>query len=80
MKIKVSKWGNSLGIRLPINLVKSSISEGDLLDVNFENGVLTAIHVKEENDSKLDKLLEGITPKNYGGEIDFGSSLGKEIW
>lgn len=80
MKVKVSKWGNSLGLRLPINLVKSNILNGDLLDLKFENGVLTAILVKEKKDSKLEKLLEGITPENYGGEIDFGSSVGKEIW
>lgn len=80
MKVKVSKWGNSLGLRLPLSLVKSNISDGDLLDVKFEKGILTAIPVKDKNDSKLEKLLEGITLKNYGREVDFGNSMGKEIW
>lgn len=80
MKVKVSKWGNSLGLRLPLNLVKTNIIEGSILDIKFENGVLIATPIKEKNDDKLEKLLYGITPENYGEEIDFGASVGKEIW
>lgn len=78
MKVKVSKWGNSLGIRLPQEIIKGKINEGNILDIEMIDDVLTAKKIKKE--LSLEELLEGITPENYGGEIDFGEAVGKEIW
>lgn len=32
------------------------------------------------NSSSLQDLLDGITPENIHGEVDFGPPLGREVW
>lgn len=77
MKVKVSKWGNSLGIRLPQEIIKDKIDEGNILDIEMIDDILTAKKIKKE--LSLEELLDGITPENYIGEIDFGYAVGNEI-
>jgi antitoxin MazE len=80
METVVSKWGNSLGIRLPKNVVKENrLLEGSVLEIELSNGVII-LKPKKRMRFKLDDLLEGINESNLHGEINTGGSVGNELW
>ncbi len=76
MEAKIQKWGNSLGIRIPINIIR---------DLALENG--STVEIEEIEDQivikpkkNLEDLLSCITADNIHHEIDFGKSEGNESW
>jgi antitoxin MazE len=79
MKTKLSKWGNSLAVRIPSSLAaQASLEAGNSFEVEYTNGalLLTPIHYEPG----LDELLEKITPENVHDETDWGVAVGKEAW
>ncbi len=80
MKASVRKWGNSLGIRVPMPIVKElQLSEGVELKISTTDGKLiiepqTTIHYD------LDSLLDGVNEDNLHGETLTGNFVGKEVW
>lgn len=60
MVTKVSKWGNSLGLRLPKQLIDQlHLEHGSEVVVAEQDGKI--IIEKKEKDMTLDDLLEGMT-------------------
>jgi antitoxin MazE len=54
--MRVSKWGNSLAVRLPKKLVEElGIAEGDDVDVTSEDGQTIVI---SKNDGKRDFIIK----------------------
>ena len=79
MRITVSKWGNSLGVRIPRALAEDAkIREGSTVDIRLEDGRLVAEPVPEE--PTLESLLAGITPANLHDEQVTGRPRGREAW
>jgi len=80
MKTKVSRWGNSLALRLPKHLTTSyHISEGSDVEIVEEaQGILVKPVARKE--FKLNDLLKGISKNNLHHEIDSAGPQGKEIW
>lgn len=82
MTAVISRWGNSLAVRIPTDMVeKSGIREGDKMDVRVSrHGRITLEARPKEID--FGALYESITPENRYGEIAFGSEMGKEsiVW
>jgi len=79
MRTQVSKWGNSLGVRIPKAYAEEvGLSEGATVEVRVSgrNLVLTPAR----RDYSLDELIAGITPKNRHVETDWGGPVGKETW
>lgn len=77
---QISKWGNSLAVRLPRDVVRDAkLSEGDhvSLEVTNEQGVLVRPRRRKY---ALEDLVADITPKNRHCEADFGGPVGKELW
>jgi antitoxin MazE len=76
----VSKWGNSLAIRIPQAIAKEArLNEGDSLAMNLDRDgaiVLRSARRKYE----LAELVSRITPGNRHGETDWGRPQGKESW
>jgi antitoxin MazE len=75
----ISKWGNSLAVRIPAPLAESAgLTEGSavLLRVSAGSLVMEAVHPKYE----LKKLVAGITRTNRHKQIDWGQPRGKEVW
>jgi antitoxin MazE len=76
----VSKWGNSLAVRIPLAIAKqASIGEGDCvtLELNSDGGiVLRATRRRYE----LSELVARITPKNRHRETEWGKPPGEESW
>jgi antitoxin MazE len=83
MKIKLAKWGNSIGLRLPKAVADEvQLKEGDELDVRVEEGDLrlrrqvpARLYSLEEMLAEMDRLGSGNRP----GFIDFGPDVGAEI-
>ncbi|RPI12392.1 MAG: AbrB/MazE/SpoVT family DNA-binding domain-containing protein [Acidobacteriales bacterium] len=76
----VSKWGNSLAVRIPQAIAKGArLSEGDCLALDLDpdgNIILRATRRRYE----LSELISRITPKNRHRETDWGQSQGEESW
>lgn len=73
----VSKWGNSLGIRLPRNLAESvRLTEGQSVELVVEDDALVVRPTRKK--IKLADLLDGYERRT--GEVDWGSPKGDEVW
>ena len=78
--IRVSKWGNSLALRIPLALAKqASLNEGDrvALALDGEGGIIVR---PSRRKYELSELVGGITNKNRHRETDWGQPQGEESW
>ena len=80
MHVRVQKWGNSLVVRIPKPLAEDAeVREGTVLNLAVSEGKVVATSVKKRK-SSLKQLLAKVTRKNLHAEVDFGPSVGREIW
>jgi antitoxin MazE len=81
MRTTVSKWGNSLALRLPRHIAdQMSLAEGTTVTLEVSDGALRI--TPERKKYKLSELLEG-EPKRDGiesREVDWGPRVGDEEW
>ncbi len=79
MTTHVQKWGNSLAVRLPKELVeKIHLSEGGSVSIESRDGALIIRPaVKPET---LESMVKKITPRNRHGEVLSDNAVGLEIW
>ena len=84
---KLAKWGNSQGIRIDketlkaLNIDSKEIENQEVkFQMEIENNNIILKPIRKM--TKLDKLFEDFDgdPKNYKVSIDWGESVGKEIW
>jgi antitoxin MazE len=86
MKTTVTKWGNSLGIRLPKTLANEiNLTENKKVELILQDGQIILRPIQNSkmgrpNRKNLDELLEGMTPDDFYPEIDFGEPVGNESW
>lgn len=79
MEIKLQKWGNSLGVRVPSNIVKSmNIKINDILDIKQEDSKII-ISVPKKKKISLYKEFKKYNEKNLAKEFTWDESAGKEI-
>ena len=80
MQAQVKEWGNSQGIRLPKEVLKSAgIALNEILDVKVSNGVITL--VKTFRHKTLEERAAEYGGKlNLDGEYDWGTPMGREVW
>jgi antitoxin MazE len=77
--LKVSQWGNSLGIRLPQALVQQvGWKEGALVSITIEDNKLILSSAKPKY--TLEELLKDAKPELQHDEIDWGEPVGEENW
>lgn len=77
MKAKVSKWGNSLGLRIPQWIAEQAqISEGVTVEVEVKGKSIIIIKQKPS----LDELMAAVTTENLHSEVDTGDPVGSEAW
>lgn len=82
MFAKIQKWGNSQGLRLTKNLLTDAqLGVGDEVDISVKDGSIIVTPAKKiRGKYRLKDLVERI-PENYQtGEVDWGESVGKEVW
>jgi antitoxin MazE len=80
MTTDVSRWGNSLAIRIPKLLADElQLGEGDAVTLEAgENGALVIRPARPRY--RLEDLVAGITPENRHPETGWGPEVGKETW
>ncbi len=77
MQAKVSRWGNSLALRIPKRYAEeANLSSDSKVDISVESG---AHVVRSVHKYTLDELLDGITSENLHEEIDYGPAVGPEV-
>ena len=74
MEVKVTKWGNSLGIRINKELAEAiRLKENDLVDIQVIDNKLVILPKQS-----LEDMLSQIDENNLHKEVDFGN-YGKEL-
>jgi antitoxin MazE len=69
---QVSRWGNSLGLRLPKSIAREAqLDEGDTVSVSVDNGAIVIRPSRPRY--SLDDLVGGITSRNRHKESDWGT-------
>jgi len=77
-KTKLQKWGNSLAIRIPSDIVRSlNLRRGSDLIIEMSRD---EIIIKPERAGELGQLLDRITQDNIHKEVDWGTREGNEVW
>ncbi|EKE09928.1 MAG: hypothetical protein ACD_16C00100G0090 [uncultured bacterium] len=76
MQSHVTKWGNSLGLRIPRVLAdKIGIHAGTSVDVSLQDHRIVI-----SKSYSLESLLDQVSPDNIHKEVQIGPSRGKESW
>jgi antitoxin MazE len=83
MKVKLSKWGNSLGVRLPrAAALATGLAEGAQLELQIEGRELRLKPVLTTKHYRLEDLLaemDRLGPENRPELVDWGPDVGAEI-
>lgn len=77
METIVKKWGNSLGLRLPMNMAKElNITDGSKVELTQKNGKI--IITSHEFDMTISQLTEGMTKSGVMDQFSDYPSFGNE--
>lgn len=83
MKVKISKWGNSLGLRLPKAAAETAgLTEGSEVDVVVEGRELRLRPTVALKPYRLEDLIaemDRLGPENEPETVDWGPDRGSEI-
>ena len=80
MEVKLKKWGNSDGIRIPNTIIKSlGLKTNDKLDLEVEDNkiIISKAKTKEE---VLEEKFKNYKGDNLTKEFTWDEPRGKEIW
>jgi len=78
MHIQISKWGNSLGLRLPRSLAQQiGVSEGQKVRVVADGARLIVEAAPPA--WRLEDLLVNMTPEAMGEAFRWGDDEGREV-
>lgn len=80
MEAKLQKWGNSVGIRILSNFLKSlDLKTNDKVDLQFDNDKIIITKPKRKKIS-LEERFADYLEDNLAKEFTWDNSKGKEIW
>jgi len=79
VRVQVRKRGNSASVRIPASLMAAAARVDQVVNVREENGRVVIEPVVEPT-RNLDDLLSRMTPDTFHDAVDFGGSMGDEIW
>lgn len=80
MQAKLQKWGNSDGIRIPSNILKSlNIKTNDKLELVQQDDKIIISKAKKEKIS-LEERFANYKGKDLSKEFKWDEPRGKEIW
>ena len=76
--VRLAKWGNSIGVRIPKHVVKAlGLAAGHSLKIRIEGNCIVFCPIRKYS---LVELVSKITDENKHEEIDWGSDEGAERW
>ena len=77
MQAVVQKWGNSLGLRIPVLWAKdNNVKNGSKVEVIAEKGKMIILPQKKS----LEDIMNFVTDENIHSEIETFEAVGKEEW
>lgn len=80
MKTQLTKWGNSLAVRIPKAVAeKARLRRGDHIELHVSRSGAVEIRSRKPKPT-LAQLVRGITPQNRHRETGWGSPRGNELW
>lgn len=80
MEIRIQKWGNSDGIRIPSSILKSlNIKTNDILNIE-QSGEKIIISVPKKRKVSLSDKFKSYKGENLAKDFSWDESVGKEIW
>jgi antitoxin MazE len=80
MKTRVTKWGNSLAVRIPVDAAQvADLKNGQQVELAVTGPGEIAIRAVRRKLS-LKELVAGIDGKNQHDATDWGKAIGKESW
>lgn len=80
MEIRLQKWGNSLGIRIPSNILKTlNLKINDTLEL-FEEENKIIITKSNKKTISLEKKFKQYKGENLAKEFSWDEPTGREIW
>lgn len=78
MQVQVSRWGNSLGLRIPKDIAqRAGLCEGARVEIETEGHRIIIVPVQPRY--VLAELLKGVTPEAMREAFDWGPDKGREI-
>jgi antitoxin MazE len=78
VKVQVTRWGNSLGVRIPKDIAsRIGLAEGSRVEVEATEDDRIVISLTRPR-YKLDELLRGMTPEAMREAFDWGPDVGRE--
>lgn len=83
MVTTISKWGNSLSLRLPKAVVKElSLQENMSVDLEVKGGRIQLTPVKESAKDRVAKRFASfdMSQKVAESELEWGEPVGEEEW
>lgn len=83
MQGQISRWGNSLGIRIPKDIAnRVGLSDGAQVEIEERDGEVVISRAKPKLRYSLAELVAGVTPEEAhasSAEVDWGPDAGREI-
>ena len=80
MEVRIQKWGNSSGIRIPSSILKNlNIKPNDILNINQEDDKII-ISVPKKRKISLEDRFKAYHGKNLAKEFSWDDNVGREIW
>ena len=80
MEAKLQKWGNSDGIRIPSNILKSlNLKTNDKVELKYENDKIIITKPKKVKISLEERFAE-YNGENLAKDFAWDDAMGKEIW
>lgn len=80
MQTKLQKWGNSVGLRIPMPILKElNLKPNELVEIFSENNKIMIIKKTKEKIS-LKERIKNYEGQNLSKEFAWDSARGNEIW
>lgn len=80
MEIRLQRWGNSFGIRIPKNILNEfKLNNNDILKLEKEDDKII-ITVPKKQKVDLEKLFNDYKGNNLSKEFSWDEPVGREIW
>ncbi len=78
MQVSLTRWGNSLGLRIPKDIAgRLGLSDGARVEVEAEGEDRIVIRIGRPR-YRLDELLADVTPDAMHAAFDWGPDAGRE--
>ena len=92
MEMVLKKWGNSIGLHIPVTILRTAgLAEGDKIIMREDAGKITIEKANKKRHRTLEERVQaeyGMSVRDYVAkhgkleekEMDWGTPVGEEIW